>query len=45
MQSVQPENANPIPLRAPTQSIGSIALRFVGLLAAAVVVMAVVWSR
>jgi hypothetical protein len=45
MQSVRPDNTDPIPLRQSTQSVGTIMIRFVGLLVAAVVVMALVWSR
>jgi hypothetical protein len=45
MQSVRPDNADPIPLRQSSQGVGTIMLRFVGLLAAAVVVMALIWSR
>jgi hypothetical protein len=45
MQSVRPDNTDPIPLRQSSQGVGTIMLRFVGLLAAAVVVMALIWSR
>ena len=45
MQSVRPDNTDPIPLRQSSHSVGTIMLRFVGLLAAAVVVMALIWSR
>ncbi|WP_201449699.1 hypothetical protein [Bradyrhizobium sp. Ai1a-2] len=45
MQSVRPDNTDPIPLRQSTHSVGTIMLRFVGLLIAATVVMVLIWSR
>jgi hypothetical protein len=45
MQSVRPDNTDPIPLQQASHSVGTIMLRFVGLLSAAVVVMALIWSR
>ncbi|WP_168226313.1 hypothetical protein [Bradyrhizobium sp. SK17] len=46
MQSVRPDNADPIPLRQPRQGgIGTIMIRFVGILAAATVVMVLIWNR
>jgi hypothetical protein len=45
MKSVRPDNANPIPLRAPPPRMGIIMIRFVGLLVVAVVVLALIWSR
>ena len=45
MQSVRPDNTDPIPLRQTSQSVGTIMLRFVGLLFAATVVMVLIWSR
>ena len=36
MESVQPDNADPIPLRHSQHSVGSIAIRFIGLLLASV---------
>ena len=45
MESVQPDNTDPIPLRQSPHSMGTIAIRFVGLLLASVVVMALIWSR
>jgi len=45
MQSVQPENTDPIPLRNSPHGMGTIMIRFVGLLIAAVVVMVLIWSR
>lgn len=45
MQSVRPDNTDPIPLQVASHSMGTILIRFVGLLTAAVVVMALLWSR
>ncbi|RZN13958.1 hypothetical protein CWO90_43870 [Bradyrhizobium sp. Leo121] len=45
MQSVRPDNTDPIPLRQSPHSVGTIMLRFVGLLIAATVVMVLIWSR
>jgi hypothetical protein len=45
MQGLRPDNADPIPLRRSQQGVGMIMVRFVGLLAAATVVMALIWSR
>jgi len=45
MQNVQPDNVDSMPLRQSSHSVGTIMLRFVGLLAAAVAVMALIWSR
>ena len=45
MESVRPDNTDPIPLRRPPQSMGSIMIRFVGLLLVSVVVLALIWSR
>jgi hypothetical protein len=45
MQSVRPDNTDPIPLRQSQHNVGTILIRFVGLLIAAVVVMALIWSR
>ena len=45
MQSIQPDNTNPIPLRQSSHSMCTLVIRFVGLLAVAVVVMALIWSR
>ncbi|WFU42635.1 hypothetical protein QA640_09325 [Bradyrhizobium sp. CB82] len=45
MQSIRPENTDPIPLRpAPTQ-FGTIMVRFIGLLAVAIAILALVYSR
>ena len=45
MKSVRPDNTDPIPLRNPSPGMGTIMIRFVGLLAVAVVVLALIWSR
>ena len=45
MQSVRPDDSNPIPLQRSQQSMGSITIRFVGLLLVSVVVLALIWSR
>ena len=43
MQSVQPETTSPIALSH--SSLGTLVIRFVGLLVAAVVVMTLIWSN
>jgi hypothetical protein len=43
MQSIRPDNSDPIPLRNSQQSMGVIMIRFVGLLVVAVVVLALAW--
>jgi len=45
MQSVRPDNADPIPMHRPQQGIGTIMIRFLGILAAATVVMVLIWNR
>ena len=45
MKSVRPDNSDPIPLRRPPHNMGTIMIRFVGLLLAAVLVMVLIWSR
>ncbi len=45
MQSVRPEHSDPIPLRRSPPGMGTILIRFIGLLALAVAVLALVWSR
>ena len=44
MQNVQPDNVNPMPLRQSSHSVGTIVIRFVGLLTFAVVAMTLIWS-
>ena len=45
MKSVRPDNTDPIPMRAETPRMGTIMIRFVGLLVVAVVVLALIWSH
>ena len=45
MQSVRPDNTDPIPLRQSRQGVGTIMIRFVGLLLAVTVVMVLIWNR
>jgi hypothetical protein len=45
MQSIRPDNTDPIPLRSSPHRMGTIMIRFVGLLVVAVVVLALAWSR
>jgi hypothetical protein len=45
MKSVRPDNPNPIPLRNAPPGMGTIMIRFVGLLVVAVVILALAWSR
>ena len=45
MKSVRPDNTDPIPLRTSPHNMGTIMVPFVGLLLAAVVVLALIWSR
>jgi hypothetical protein len=45
MQSVQPDNASPLPLRQSTHGMGTLMFRFVGLLTVAVVLMTLIWNR
>jgi hypothetical protein len=45
MKTVRPDNSDPIPLRTQPPNVGTIMLRFVGLLVAATVVLVLIWSR
>jgi hypothetical protein len=45
MQTIRPDNTDPIPLRSSPPRMGTIMIRFVGLLAVAVVLLALAWSR
>ena len=45
MKTIRPDNTDPIPLRTSPHRMGTIMIRFVGLLLVAVVVLALVWSR
>jgi hypothetical protein len=45
MQNVRPENADPLPMRSSAPRVGTIMVRFVGLLIVIVAALALVWSR
>jgi hypothetical protein len=45
METIRPENTDPIPLRPQPQRIGTIMVRFAGLLVIAMAVMVLIWSR
>jgi hypothetical protein len=45
MQSIRPDNTDPIPLRSSPHRMGTIMIRFVGLLFVAVALLALAWSR
>jgi hypothetical protein len=45
MESIRPDTTDPIPLRPAPNQFGTIMLRFVGLLAVAIAVLAFVYSR
>jgi hypothetical protein len=45
MKTVRPDNSDPIPLQTQPQHVGTIMIRFVGLLVAAIAVLALIWSR
>jgi hypothetical protein len=45
MESIRPGNTDPIPVQASQHHIGTILIRFFGILIAAVAVMALLWSR
>ena len=45
MESVRPDNADPIPMQRSQHHVGSIMIRFVGLLLVFVLVMGLLWSR
>ena len=45
MESIRPENTDPIALRTSPHRMGTIMIRFCGLLAVAVVVLALIYSR
>ena len=45
MKSIQTDTSDPIPLRTSPHGIGTITIRFVGLLVVAVVILALAWSR
>jgi hypothetical protein len=45
METIRPENTDPIPLRTTSPGMGTIMVRFVGLLIVAIAVLALIWSR
>ncbi len=45
MQTIRPDNTDPIPLRPSPPRMGTIMIRLWGLLVLAVVVLALAWSR
>ena len=45
MKSIQTDTSDPIPLRTSPHGVGTLTIRFVGLLVAAIAVMALIWSR
>jgi len=45
MESIRPDNADPIPLRASPHRMGTIMIRFVGLLLLTVAALALLYSR
>ncbi len=45
MESIRPENTDPIPLRSSPPRMGTIMIRFVGLLFVVVAILAFVYSR
>ncbi|HWX63702.1 hypothetical protein [Bradyrhizobium sp.] len=45
METIRPDKSDPIPLRSNSPPVGTIMIRFVGLLIIVIAVMALVWSR
>jgi hypothetical protein len=45
MKTVRPDNTGPVPVRTEPHRMGTIVIRFVGLLVSAVVVLALIYSR
>ncbi|HEY0851791.1 MAG TPA: hypothetical protein VGD96_17895 [Bradyrhizobium sp.] len=45
MESIRPSNTDPIPVQTSQHHLGTILIRFVGILIAATTVMALLWSR
>ncbi|MEW6146453.1 MAG: hypothetical protein ACOY3N_08605 [Bradyrhizobium sp.] len=45
MESIRPDNTDPVALRPAPNQLGTIVLRFIGLLAVAIAVLAFVYSR
>jgi len=44
MESIPPGSTDPMPVRAPQQHGGILVIRFVGILIAAIAVMALLWG-
>ena len=44
MESIRPNNGEPIPVPVSQHHVGTILVRFVGILFAAIAVMALLWS-
>lgn len=45
METIRPENRDPIPLRSSPHQFGTIMVRFVGLLVVAIAILAFLYSR
>jgi hypothetical protein len=45
MESIRPNQPQPIPVQASQHHVGTILVRFVGILSASIAVMALLWSR
>jgi hypothetical protein len=45
METIRPENTDPIPLRPAPHQFGTIMIRFVGLLVVAIAILAFLYSR
>ncbi|MBV8696464.1 hypothetical protein [Bradyrhizobium sp.] len=45
METIRPENSDPIPLRSTSPPVGTIMVRFIGLLIVVITAMALLWSR
>jgi hypothetical protein len=45
MKTIRPDNTDPIPLRTAPPRMGTIMLRFIGLLVIAIAALALAWSR
>ncbi len=45
MRNAQPDNIDSMPLRQASHSVGTLVLRFFGLLTLAVIAMTLIWSR
>lgn len=45
MESIRPDNSDPMPLRLSSHRISTLMIRFVGFLLLAVALLALIWSR